>query len=173
MKPRLWHAVFEEEDQLVRAVEAAREANVPIHDAFTPYPIHGLEEAMGLERSKLPWVTFAGGATGLAIALLVQWWTHSVDWPIDVGGKPFAAWPAYAPVAFELMILLAGLSTAAGLFVAARLWPNPKPKLPNPRVTHDRFVLTVEERDGSFELAEVKRLLESHGAIDVREGGEA
>ncbi|MCZ7680353.1 MAG: DUF3341 domain-containing protein [Sandaracinaceae bacterium] len=133
MKARLVLGVFREEDALVRAVHAVRAAEVPIHDAFTPYPIHGLEEAMGLARSKLPWVTFAGGATGVTIALLGQWWTHSVDWPIEIGGKPFAAWPAYAPVAFESMVLLAGLSTAAALFVASRLWPKPRPRLVHPR----------------------------------------
>lgn len=171
MTPRLWYGVFEDEDTLVSAVGAVRAAEIPIHDAYSPHPIHGLEEAMGIERSKLPWITFAGGATGLAIALLLQWWTHSIDWALDIGGKPFDAWPAYAPVAFELMILLAGLATAGGLFAMARLYPMPKAPVPDPRVTHDRYVLAVEERDGSFDRAKVERVLREHGAVDVRAGG--
>lgn len=172
MKARLVLGVFREEDALVRAVHAVRAAEVPIHDAFTPYPIHGLEEAMGLARSKLPWVTFAGGATGVTIALLGQWWTHAVDWPIEIGGKPFAAWPAYAPVAFESMVLLAGLSTAAALFIGSRLWPKPRPRLVHPDVTHDTFVLALEERDGSFDRPRVERILRDAGAVEIRQGGE-
>lgn len=173
MKARLVLAVFREEDALVRAVRSVRDANVPIHDVFTPYPIHGLEEAMGLPRSKLPWVTFAGGATGVTLALLGQWWTHAVDWPIEIGGKPMAAWPAYVPVAFESMVLIAGLATAAALFVGSRLWPNPRPRLVHPRVTQDAFVLAVEDRDGSFDRPRVERLLREAGAVRITEGGEA
>lgn len=173
MKARLVLGVFREEDALVRAVRAVRAADVPIHDAFTPYPIHGLEDAMGIVRSKLPWVTFAGGAVGVSVALFFQWWTHAVDWPIEIGGKPFAAWPAYVPVAFESMILLAGLSTAAALFLASRLWPNPKPRLVHPEVTHDTFVLALEDRDGGFDRPRVERLLRDAGAIEIRDGGEA
>lgn len=172
MRPRLLLGVFREEADLVRAVRNVRAAEVPIRDAFTPYPIHGLDELMGTARSKLPWVTLGGGAVGLSVATLLQWWTHSVDWPIDIGGRPFSAWPAYAPVMFELMILIAGLSTAAALFIACRLWPNPRPKLVHPRVTHDTFVLALENRGGGFDEPRVERMLRESGAVEILDGGE-
>lgn len=171
MRSRLWYGVFDDEESLVSAVGAARAAELSIHDAYSPHPIHGLEEAMGIERSKLPWITFAGGAVGLVGALLLQWWTHSVDWALDVGGKPLAAWPAYAPVAFELMVLLAGLSTAVGLFAMARLYPTPKANVPHPGVTHDKYVLAIEERDGSFDRARVERMMRDSGAVEFNPEG--
>jgi hypothetical protein len=173
MRARLLLGVFREEEGLVRAVRAMRAANVPIHDAYAPYPIHGLDEAMGLARSRLPWVTAAGALVGVSAAALGQWWTHSVDWAIDLGGKPFFAWPAYVPVMFEAMILLAGLSTAAGLFVASRLWPNPAPKLVHHGVTHDTFVIALADRDGSFDRPRIERILRESGAIEIDDGGEA
>lgn len=173
MRARLLLGVFREEEGLVRAVRAMRAANVPIHDAYTPYPIHGLEEAMGLARSRLPWVTFGGAMFGLGAAALGQWWTHSVDWPIDIGGRPFFAWPAYVPVMFEAMILIAGLSTAAALFVASRLWPNPSPKLVHRAVTHDTFVLALADRDGSFDRPRVEAILRDSGAVEIDDGGTA
>jgi hypothetical protein len=173
MKPRLVYAVFREEEALVRAIRAARAAEIPIHDAFTPYPIHGLEDELGIARSKLPWVTFVGGVVGVLAALGMQWWTHSVSWPIDIGGKPFSAWEAYIPVTFELMVLIAGLSTAAALFLGSRLWPNPRPRLAHPDVTHDTFVLAIEERDGRFDRPVVMRLLQESGAVEINDGGEA
>ncbi|MCC6877250.1 MAG: DUF3341 domain-containing protein [Sandaracinaceae bacterium] len=171
MQARLRLGVFDDEEALVRGVHAARAAGLPIRDAYTPYPIHGLEEALGMERSWLPWVTFGGGAFGLSLALFVQWWTHSVGWALDVGGKPFDAWPAYAPVAFELMVLIAGLSTAAAFFLASRLKPTPKVQLATAGVTDDVFVLAIEERDGSFDRPRVEKLLRDAGASEVRDGG--
>jgi hypothetical protein len=166
---RLHYAAFGDEGALLAAVRDARRCGVTIHDAYSPHPVHGLDEAMGLRRSRLPWICFGGGLAGLSIASWMQWWMSAVDWPLVIGGKPFGSWPAFAPVMFEMMILLAGLSTALGLFVRARLRPRFAATVVAPRVTHDRYVLAVAERDGSFDRREVEALFRRHGALDVRE----
>lgn len=171
LTPRILYASFADEQALVAAVTDARKRGVAIHDAYTPHPVHGLDEAMGLRRSRLPWLCFAGGVTGLSLASLMQWWMSSVDWPLVIGGKPFGSWPAFAPVMFETMILLAGLATAFGLLAASRLRPRIAPPNVQLRATDDRYVLALAERDGSFDRNEVDALLQRHGALDVREGG--
>ena len=119
---------FDDPQSLIDAMNQVREANYESFDAFTPYPVHGLDAAQGLKRSPLPYVTFVAGATGFMLAVALQYWTSAVDWPLNVGGKPFYSWPAFVPIMFELTVLLAGLSTVAGMLVLNGL-PNIKKKI--------------------------------------------
>jgi Protein of unknown function (DUF3341) len=151
-------ATFEDESALLRAVTTARRAGIAIDDAFTPYAVHGLEEAMGLRRSRLTWVCFAAGLTGAACAMTFQIWSSAIDWPLNVGGKPFASIPAFIPITFELTVLSAALTTAFFFFFRSRLYPG-RPAAPPPRVTDDRFVLVVADSEAA------RRLLETGGAV--------
>jgi hypothetical protein len=153
-------AAFEDETALLRATHAVRRAGVEIADAFTPYPVHGLEEAMGLRRSRLTWVCFAAGLTGAASAIGFQIWTSAVSWPLNVGGKPFASIPAFIPVTFELTVLSAALASAFFFFFRSRLYPG-RAAAPPPRVTDDRFVLVVADSETA------RRLLASAGAVGL------
>jgi hypothetical protein len=144
-------ATFADEATLLRATTAVRRAGIEIADAFTPYPVHGLEEAMGLRRSRLTWVCFAAGLTGAATAMLFQLWTSAVSWPLNVGGKPFASIPAFIPVTFELTVLSAALTSAFVFFFRSRLYPG-RPASPPPRVTDDRFVLVVADSEAARKL---------------------
>ena len=128
---------------LIEATRKVREANYENFDAFTPYPVHGLNEAQGLQRSPLPFVTFSAGLTGCSLGFLLQYWTSVIDWPLIVGGKPFNSWPAFVPIMFECTILFAGLATVAGMFILNAL-PNHKKKAFDPRITRDRFALVIE-----------------------------
>ena len=128
---------FDDPQSLIDAMNQVREANYESFDAFTPYPVHGLDAAQGLKRSPLPYVTFVAGVTGFILAVTLQYWTSAVDWPLNVGGKPFFSWPAFVPIMFELTVLLAGLSTVAGMFVLNGL-PNIKKKVFDPSLTCNR-----------------------------------
>ena len=108
---------FEDDHDLIHAMEQVREAKYQYFDAFTPYPVHGLDAAQGLKRSPLPFVTFAAGITGCTLGFLLQYWTSAVDWPINVGGKPMNSWPAFIPVTFECTVLFAGLATVGAMFL--------------------------------------------------------
>ncbi len=169
MSRRVHVALFEDGAELVAAANACSRLRIPIVDAYLPFPVHGLDEAMGLRRSRLPLVCFGGGLVGLSLGLALQYWTSAVDWPLNVGGKPFQSFPAFVPVAFELMVLCAGLATAGALFVRSRLLPGHVGVVVDPRVSDDRFVLVVAPAGASIRAADLRALLMEHGAIECRE----
>ncbi|MGE0192138.1 MAG: DUF3341 domain-containing protein [Planctomycetota bacterium] len=165
MSKRWIHGTFEDEHRLLAATSAVREQGYEVEDVFTPYPVHGLPEAMGLEPSRLGVVCFVMGAVGCALALAFQYWTSATDWPINVGGKPFDSLPAFVPIAFEITILFAGLGVVVALFLRCRLGPGASSFQPDPRVTDDRFVLVVRLEGATHTAAECQRLLEAYGAV--------
>ncbi len=160
-------ATFDSESDLLSAVRAARRGGLRLRDAYTPYAVHGLAEAMGLRPSRLSWVCAALGAAGTLFMLCFIPWCSSVDWPLNVGGKPWNAWPAYAPVIFESMVLASGVGTVLAFFVVCRLWPGRREKLPDPKVTDDRFALILELADPSWDVPDVLALLKRQGALEV------
>jgi hypothetical protein len=166
---RIEVATFEDPHALVEAARACRERGIEVAGGHSPHPVHGLEEAPGIPRSRLPVVCFAGGFAGLLLALWFQYWASATDWPLDVGGKPWNSLPAFLPVGFEMTVLLAGLSTAAALLLRSRLWPGREARLVDARATDDRYVLVVSVRDARVPAEEIRSLLVSHGAIDCRE----
>ena len=154
-------ATFDDAERLLEATRAARAAGFTIADAFTPYAVHGLDEAMGLRRSRLTWVCFAAGLFGGSVAMSFQLWTSVSSWPLNVGGKPFASVPAFLPVTFELTVLTAALVTAATFLVRSRLFPG-KRAIVRPRVTDDRFTLVLEANGKP-----AGELLRRAGAVEV------
>ena len=161
--------VFEREQDLLEATAAARHDGLDIVDVFTPYAVHGLDQAMGLKPSHLPFVTFVVGGIAMIFALGFQFWSAGVDWPINVGGKPNFSSLAFLPVTFEVTVLLAALATAAAFFFRTRLFPGNRPVLIHPRVTDDVFALVLEKKDASFHDAVVRKILSESGATEIRE----
>ncbi|HSW51522.1 MAG TPA: DUF3341 domain-containing protein [Bryobacteraceae bacterium] len=169
MTPRL-HGVaaeYSSPESLLAAVRGARAEGYTRMDAFTPYPVHGLDRALGLRRSRLGYLAFGGGVAGMLIALLLQWWTGAVDYPLVIGGKPLFAFEFSIPVTFELTVLLASFGAVFGMLAA-----NGLPRLSHPvfraesfrRVTDDGFMLLIEGGDPKFEPEACARLLASLGA---------
>ena len=136
--------VFLREQDLVAAARATRSAGHRIHDAFTPYAVHGLDQAMGLPPSRLPRLCFALALGGLLLAGFGQFWISAVDWPLDVGGKPFNSLPAFLPGMFEVMVLLSGVGTVLAVFWRSGLRPGKQAWLAHAQASDDRFVLAVE-----------------------------
>lgn len=158
---------FRSEEDLIAACRKAREEGFVIRDAYTPFAVHGLDEAMGLRPSRLGVVCFILGLLGLSLALGFQLWTSAWDWPLNIGGKSVSALPALIPVTFELTILFAAVGTVIAIFIVARLLPGRQPALPAPGITDDRFVLVLEASDGG--LPRARKLLEEHRGEDVTE----
>ena len=102
--------VFDDEDVLVNAVRTLRGKGVKIHEVFTPFPVHGLDEVLGYRRSRLPIAAFLFGMTGTSLALLMQFWMLGYDWPMIIGGKPHSSLPPFIPVTFEFTVLLSASS---------------------------------------------------------------
>lgn len=178
MSQRILVAVFAHEDDLLAATVAVRRQGPRIVDAFTPYAVHGLDRAMGLRGSRLTWVCFVCGMVGVLGMLWFEHWTASVSWALDVGGKPWNSLPSDVPVAFEAGVLLAGFGSVLALFAVSRLFPGKQPRIVNPRVTDDRFVLVIDETDAAFDTSSVTRLLQEFHAVETEEqltsrGGES
>jgi hypothetical protein len=134
---------FSPED-ILEAARRTKERNFKNFDTFTPFPVHGMDQAMGLKRSWLPYVAFMAAGMGFTGGAMLQIWTHSFSWRINVGGKPFFAWPAYLPVTFETTILATGLITTATMFLLALRLPNFNKKIFHPDLTSHRFALAIE-----------------------------
>jgi hypothetical protein len=169
MNRRVLIGIFDSEDAILDVTGAARRQGLKIVDVFAPYAVHGLDKAMGLERSKLPWVCFLLGLFGAGFKVWFEYWTTAADWPINVGGKPWNSLPAFVPITFEVMVLFAGISTVLAFFGVSRLWPGRKTALVDPRVTNDRFAIVLEENDAAFDVDEVVRFLREHQAVRVEE----
>lgn len=160
-------ALFKKPADLIKAAEAVRQKNITHFDCFTPYPIHGLDKAMGLVRSWIPRATLAFGIFGCCAGFGMQYWMSAVDWPLNIGGKPFNSWPAFIPITFECTILFAGLATIAALLYACRL-PNLKPIVLDPEITSHSFALFIEARDRHYDEKILGTLFKSLGAYEVR-----
>lgn len=150
-------AYFKSGGELLTAVKATRSKGYQM-ETYTPFPIHGMEEAMGLKQSIVPWATLVCGLTGFSIALHLQVWTSAFDWAINVGGKPYISGPAFIPILFELTVLLAGLGTAGFMFFLNGL-PTMKPNPFDPRITDDRFALYVPFEGQKASSADVQGFL--------------
>jgi hypothetical protein len=160
-------ARFSDPNTLINAVREARARNFSIYDVYAPYPIHGMDEAMGLRRSRIPWATFIMGLTGLTVALTFQFYTAVLDWPLNVGGKPDNSTLAFVPICFELTVLIGGLSTVAALLLRTRLFPGKQERLPLEGVTNDTFALVLRKKDSSFDVKAAIDLLNERGANEV------
>lgn len=164
-------AYFNHPDHLMYAAEQARDADFEIYDAYSPFPIHGMDDAMGLERSWIPWVTFGAGVAGFSTAFGIQFGIMGFDWPMVFGGRPFIAWPSFVPILFELTVLFAGVTTAIVMLFAAGCFR--KPFIIDKDITNDQFVLWISADDKAFDIDDViafMKKLNPHTIRAVREG---
>ncbi|MFI5360445.1 MAG: DUF3341 domain-containing protein [Elusimicrobiota bacterium] len=167
MLPEYVAGVFETEQEIVAAADAARRAGLSIHDAYVPYPVHGLDRAMGLAPSGLPKICFRFAFSGMALALGFEYWSSLYDWPMNVGGKSFSASPALLPIAFELTVLFASLGTVATFLAIRGLTPMKKPALARLGGLDDRFVLSLHTEIRGESVDSLSRFLLEHGASKV------
>jgi hypothetical protein len=162
------YGVFRHPDDIIHAAKKTTERNYNSWDCFTPYPVHGLDPAMGLSRSWLPWVTLAFALTGLTTAITLQVTVMAVNWPMNFGGRPFLAFPDFVPIMFELSVLFGGLATFFGVFISQGM-PTLKPMIVDKRFTDDRFGLWIGADNEGFDLEEVKAFIQDLGADEVLE----
>jgi hypothetical protein len=168
---KIVQATFEKENDLLQAAAATKQAGWQIVDVYSPYPIHEAFHVMGLKRSRLPVAAFVFGALGVGFALWFQFWTSAIDWPLNVGGRPWNSLPAFVPVTFEMLVLCAGLGVVFTWLLVSRLYPG-KTAVVSPGVTDDRFVLEVQARGGQDPEA-VRQLLRECHACAVTESESA
>jgi hypothetical protein len=165
-------AEFEAPQQILSATRRARLAGYRDMDAYTPYPVEGLSAELGLPRTRVPFVVFVAGLVGAGAGFFMQWFTMSVDYPFNVGGRPTNSWPAFIPVTFEVMVLVASFAALFGMLFLNGL-PRPHHPVFNvprfDRASQDRFFLCIEATDPIYEAEGTRRFLEELQASTVVE----
>jgi hypothetical protein len=157
-------ARFDLVDEFLAGATQVRDAGYTRWDAHSPFVIHGLDAAMGVKKTILPYIVFVAGLTGAAAGILLQWWTNAFDYPFLISGKPLFSLPANIPVAFETTILFAAISALIGMLALNRLPQLYHPLFTNPsfkRATDDRFFISIEAVDPLFDPIATRELLES------------
>lgn len=161
---------FDEVSAVYHAAEQIRDAGYQKWDLHSPFPIHGVEDAMGMKRTKLPFAVAAGGLTGAALGFLMQWWMSGVDYQIVVQGKPYGAWQAFIPITFEFGVLGTAFTALIGMFMLNGLPRHSHPLMNLDRFlrsSDDRFFIYIETADAKFDPDSTRTLLESTGATHI------
>jgi len=163
-------AEFDTPGELIEAARKVRDAGYTEFDCFSPFPVHGIDEAMGIKRTILPLLIFGGGFTGLLGGVFLQWWMNAYNWPWNISGKPAWSIPANVPIAFETTILLSVFTAFFGMWILNKL-----PQVWHPffrlerfgRVTDDAFLLGIDAKDKRFDAVATTQLLKDAGALAV------
>jgi mono/diheme cytochrome c family protein len=156
-------AEYSDHGSLIEAAKKVRDKGYQRWDCYSPFPVHGIDPAMGIRRTRLPWIVLCLGLTGTVTAFTVQWWTNTVDYPWVVSGKPMWSLPANVPIGFELSVLFAAITTFLSMLIL-----NGLPQLSSPldrvkrfaRASDDRFFVVIESRDPKFDEKATRTLLE-------------
>ena len=165
-------AEFTTVDSLMDACRRVRDAGYTKTDAFTPFPVHGIDKALGIKPTVLPWIALIAGLTGTTIALVMQIWMNGIDYRYIISGKPYISLPAFMPVAFELTILLASFGTFFGMWALNGLPRFSNPMFTDPRfdrATDDRFFVYIDSKDDRYDAAGVRKLFEESGSEYINE----
>jgi Protein of unknown function (DUF3341) len=168
-------AEFGNPDELLHAAERAHADGYRRIDAYTPFPVEGLAEAIGFHKNRLPLLVLIGGIVGALAGFLSQYYAAVIDYPINVGGRPLNSWPSFIPVTFEVTILVAALTTVLGMLALNGLPMPYHPVFNVPRfalATRDRFFLAIEAADPRFDREATRRFLEGLGAREVSDVAE-
>ena len=165
-------AEFDNPTDVVNATHSVHEAGYRRIDAYSPYPIEALSEAIGVHSTKMPLIVLIGGIAGLLAGFALQYYTHVIDYPLNVGGKPLFSWPAFVPITFEMTVLGAALSAVFGMLALNGL-PEPyHPVFNTPNfalASRDRFFLLVESTDPKFDREQTRGFLQGLGALEVND----
>lgn len=159
--------VYEDEDVLLDAIRKVRGNGVKIEEVYSPFPVHGIDDALGYKRSWLSIAAFMFGMLGTSLALTMQIGMMGVDWPMIIGGKDFVPLPSFIPVTFEMTVLLAAFGMVGTFFVIANLKPWGRPRIYDVRITDDKHVMAVDLEANKLSEADIKRILQESGASEV------
>jgi len=159
--------IFNDEDVVMDAVQKIRSKGIKIHEVFCPYPVHGLDHALGYERPRMGVPAFLFGITGTCLAFLLTFWTLGIDWPMNIGGKNFFPFPTNIPIVFELTVLLAAFGMSFTFFFMEGLGPSVKPIIFDIRSTDDKFAMAIDLNKNTLSDSDIKAFLSEFGAEEV------
>ena len=169
MASKVIHALYTDDDILLQAVKRLREERYYIEEVFTPFPVHGLDKAMGLADTRIAITSFIYGLIGLTVSIVMMNYIMIEDWPQDIGGKPSFSYienmPAFVPVMFELTVFFAAHLMVITFYMRSRLWPFKKAENPDVRTTDDHFLMVIDT--GNNDVEKVSKFLTDTGAIEI------
>lgn len=160
--------LWTDEHKMVEAARSVRQSGVKNFEAISPFPLHGIDEAMDIPRSFIPWITFVFGLLGFAFGTWFTWWASSQDWALIIGGKPFWSLPAFVPVMFELTILFGALSSVGALIMLCGL-PKVDPPIIDPALTSHKFGIFVPTDAAGFNQVGLEKIFRDNGAVEVKQ----
>ncbi len=169
MKHKYLVGLFDDEEPLLVATKKIRKAGYRMKEIFTPFPVHGLDEAMGLQDTRLHTIGFVIGACGTLFAIGMMGFITAVDWPINVGGKPFFAFPSFVPITFELTVLFASVGMTVIFYLRNGFSVFKDPEIVDPRITDDRFAMVFCMKKYGDRQGQIEDLLKKTGAVEVKE----
>lgn len=168
MSSKVIHAFYNDDEVVLEAVKKVKAANHHIEEVFCPFPVHGLDKAMGLAPTRMAITAFMYGITGLSVAIWLTYYTMIANWPQDIGGKPSFSWgenmPAFVPIMFELTVFFAAHLMVITFYMRSRIWPFKKAENPDPRTTDDHFLMEIPVHGNEEELTS---LLNETGAVEI------
>lgn len=160
--------VFDDEVPMLKAVKLIQESDQQILDVLTPFPVHGLDQALKMKRTRIPVAGFICGAVGGLFGFLAQAWIFTVDYPLVFGGKPFLAVPSFIPVTFELTVLFTALGVVSAMLIRSKLFPRKKFEAIHERITDDRFVILVDaEKEEDATRSGLKSMLSGLPNVEI------
>lgn len=159
--------IFDDEAVLMKGIAGIRSSGVKIHEVYSPFPVHGIEDALGYRRTRISIAAFLFGLLGTSLALTMQIGMMGVDWPMIIGGKDFIPIPSFIPVTFELTVLLASFGMVGTFFVISNLKPWGKPKLFDIRITDDKHVMAIDLSANDIAEKNIDKILKENGASEV------
>jgi hypothetical protein len=167
-KNKVVHAIYDDDDVLLDAVRELRAKKYHIEEVYTPFPVHGLDKAMGLSETRIAITSFIYGCLGLAVSILMMDYMMIQDWPQDIGGKPSFSYlenmPAFVPIMFEMTVYFAAHLMVITFYLRSKLWPFKKAENPSPLTTDDKFLVEIDHYKSENEL---KKILKKTGAIEI------
>lgn len=162
--------IFDDEDILLKGIKKVRNSGVKIQEVYSPFPVHGIDDALGYKKSRLPIAAFMFGMTGTGLALLMQIWMLGYDWPMIIGGKNFASLPPFIPVTFELTVLLSALGMVGTFMIVSDMKPYKWPRQFDIRSTDDKHVMAIDLAvNAGKSKDDLSRILKDSGASEVNE----
>ena len=170
MNYKIVHALYDDDDVLLGAIKTIRAEKHHIEEVYTPFPVHGLDKAMGLEETRIAIMSFIYGCIGLSVAVVMMNYIMIVDWPQNIGGKPSFSFiekmPAFVPIMFEMTVFHAAHLMVITFYLRSRMWPLKKAENPDPRTTDDHFLIEIST---DKPVATLKKLLKDSGAVEINE----
>lgn len=169
MASKVIHAIYTDDDLLLQAVKQVREARYHIAEIYTPFPVHGLDKAMGLAPTRLAITSFLYGLVGLGVSIVMMNYMMIQDWPQDIGGKPSFSFlqnmPAFVPIIFELTVFFAAHLMVITFYLRSKLWPFKAAENPDVRTTDDHFLMEIDV--ANHDLESMTNLLRETGALEI------